>query len=105
MVKPGGTGRPRFAISARPAPLPPSNSRMLERPSALPPPKTYTHCDLDLPAFGAAFFAPARFAGLAFLAAAVFDFLGAGRRAMRNSRCLKNWAVVILPRRFLNRLF
>ena len=31
MVKPGGTGRPRLAISARPAPLPPSRLRMLGR--------------------------------------------------------------------------
>src|SRR5262245_37801858 len=43
MVKPGGTGRPRLAISARPAPLPPSRSRMSARPSALPLPKRYTH--------------------------------------------------------------
>src|SRR5262249_43988283 len=43
MVKPGGTGRPRFAISARPAPLPPSRSRMPARPSALPLPKLSTH--------------------------------------------------------------
>src|SRR6266576_3092380 len=28
MVNPGGTGRPRFAISARPAPLPPRMSRI-----------------------------------------------------------------------------
>src|SRR6185437_16434239 len=43
MVKPGGTGRPRLAISARLAPLPPSRSRMLARPSALPSPKVKTH--------------------------------------------------------------
>src|SRR6266436_7858030 len=43
MVKPGGTGRPRFAISARPAPLPPRRFRMLARPCALPLPKLYTH--------------------------------------------------------------
>src|SRR6476469_1453940 len=39
MVKPGGTGRPRLAISARFAPLPPSRLRM----SALPSPKVNTH--------------------------------------------------------------
>src|SRR5438132_2902219 len=49
MVKPGGTGRPRLAISARLAPLPPSRSRMLALPSALPSPKVNTH----LPGFGA----------------------------------------------------
>ena len=39
MVKPGGTGRPRLAISARLAPLPPSRSRRPALPSALPSPK------------------------------------------------------------------
>ena len=33
-VKPGGTGRPRFVISARFAPLPPSRSRCSLEPSA-----------------------------------------------------------------------
>src|SRR5580692_466830 len=47
MVKPGGTGRPRLAISARLAPLPPSKSRNPAPPSALPSPKVNTH----LPAF------------------------------------------------------
>src|SRR5438045_4848918 len=42
-VNPGGTGRPRFAISARPAPLPPRMSRMAAEPSARPGPKKYTH--------------------------------------------------------------
>src|SRR5258706_12632914 len=46
MVKPGGTGRPRLAISARPAPLPPRGLRMSARPSALPLPKPKTHFDL-----------------------------------------------------------
>src|SRR5260370_3361125 len=46
MVKPGGTGRPRLAISARPAPLPPRRLRMSTRPSALPLPKPKTHFDL-----------------------------------------------------------
>src|SRR3954447_4821067 len=49
MVKPGGTGRPRLAISARLAPLPPSRSRRPALPSALPSPKVYTH----FPAFTA----------------------------------------------------
>src|ERR1700753_3090085 len=49
MVKPGGTGRPRLAISARLAPLPPSRSRNSALPSALPSPKVNTH----LPAFTA----------------------------------------------------
>src|SRR5947207_6713726 len=43
IVNPGGTGRPRFAISARPAPLPPRMSRMAAEPSARPGPKKYTH--------------------------------------------------------------
>src|SRR6185436_15426106 len=43
MVKPGGTGRPRLAISARLAPLPPSRSRRPALPSALPSPKVNTH--------------------------------------------------------------
>ena len=38
MVKPGGTGSPRLAISARFAPLPPRRSRMPAAPSALPSP-------------------------------------------------------------------
>src|ERR1700755_1716361 len=43
MVKPGGTGRPRLAISARLAPLPPSKSRRPALPSALPSPNVKTH--------------------------------------------------------------
>src|SRR5436305_4599941 len=46
MVKPGGTGRPRLAISARPAPLPPRRLRMSARPSGLPLPKPKTHFNL-----------------------------------------------------------
>ncbi len=42
-VKPGGTGRPRPAISARLAPLPPSSSFIPALPSAVPPPKAYTN--------------------------------------------------------------
>src|ERR1035438_2966241 len=49
MVKPGGTGRPRLAISARLAPLPPSKSRNPALPSALPSPNVNTH----LPDFAA----------------------------------------------------
>src|SRR5262249_6723435 len=48
MVKPGGTGKPRLAISARLAPLPPRRSRRPALPSALPSPKVKTH----LPALG-----------------------------------------------------
>src|ERR1700722_4701547 len=43
MGKPGGTGSPRLAISARLAPLPPSKSRRPALPSALPSPKVNTH--------------------------------------------------------------
>src|SRR3954447_20902479 len=63
MVKPGGTGRPRLAISARLAPLPPSRSRISALPSALPSPNVNTH----LPALAAT--------GAALLEAAL---LGAG---------------------------
>src|SRR6267143_6506961 len=50
MVKPAGTGRPAFVISARPAPLPPRRSRIFALPSAFLFAKRYTHfC-----AFGAA---------------------------------------------------
>src|SRR5207247_9883757 len=48
IVKPGGTGKPRLAISARFAPLPPSSSRIALLPSARPSPKVNTH----LPAAG-----------------------------------------------------
>src|SRR6266568_2213605 len=43
MVKPGGTGSPRLAISARFAPLPPSRSRICAPPSALASPVASVH--------------------------------------------------------------
>src|SRR3954467_10030618 len=64
MVKPGGTGRPRLAISARLAPLPPSRSRMLALPSALPSPKVNTH--LPVFAVSGAAFAAGSFGALLF---------------------------------------
>src|SRR5690606_27544877 len=42
MVNPGGTGTPRFVISARFAPLPPSTDFISRVPSARPFPKKYT---------------------------------------------------------------
>ncbi len=42
IVKPGGTGSPSEVISARPAPLPPSMSRRVGSPSALPSPNEKT---------------------------------------------------------------
>src|ERR1019366_5677754 len=66
MVKPGGTGSPRLAISARLAPLPPSKSRNPALPSALPSPNVNTH----LPDFAASV------AGL--LATTLLAGLGAG---------------------------
>src|ERR1700754_5142785 len=74
MVKPGGTGRPRLAISARLAPLPPSRSRKPALPSALPSPNVNTHfpdgteaaADLTVPASAGGFGAP--LAGLFFSA-------------------------------------
>src|ERR1700744_3319148 len=43
MVKPGGTGRPSEAISARLAPLPPSRLRIAPVPSVDSGPNAYTH--------------------------------------------------------------
>jgi hypothetical protein len=42
IVKPGGTGTPNFAISARLAPLPPRRFFIVALPSADLPPKKYT---------------------------------------------------------------
>ena len=39
IVKPGGTGMPRFVISASSQPLPPRRSRIALEPSAFPAPK------------------------------------------------------------------
>src|ERR1700736_6420191 len=64
MVKPGGTGRPRLAISARLAPLPPSRSRRPALPSALPSPNVNTHLP-DFAASTAGLLAAAFGAGLA----------------------------------------
>src|SRR5437660_1400675 len=61
MVKPGGTGKPRLAISARLAPLPPRRSRRWAPPSALPSPKVKTQW--PLPRAGLAAARRARFAG------------------------------------------
>src|SRR5262249_10227894 len=60
MVKPGGTGSFRLAISASPTPLPPSKLRIEAVPSARPSPKPYTHLPLDC---GAAAFALGRTLG------------------------------------------
>src|SRR6185437_11183216 len=74
MVNPGGTGRPRLAISARFAPLPPSRSRISALPSALPSPKVNTHLPAGtdvvagLPAFDLAAGFGAGLAGLFFSA-------------------------------------
>src|SRR6478736_6006370 len=62
MVKPGGTGRPRLAISARLAPLPPRRSRRPALPSALPSPNVNTHFPEGIAAAG---FAAALAAGFA----------------------------------------
>src|SRR5712675_515924 len=73
MVKPGGTGRPRLAISARLAPLPPSRSRMLALPSALPSPKVKTHLPdfaVSAPGFVAAGLTAPLFSALRALAGA-----------------------------------
>src|SRR5262249_40532045 len=72
MVNPGGTGRPRPAISARFAPLPPSRFFIAALPSAVPPPKAYTK--------RAAFFAAV---GFVRLLAAFATLRALGRRAGR----------------------
>ena len=56
MVNPGGTGIPRFDISARFAPFPPRSDFILAEPSALPPPKKYT-CFLPETCFAFCLFA------------------------------------------------
>src|ERR1700736_6813381 len=71
MVKPGGTGRPRLAISARLAPLPPSKSRRPALPSALPSPKVNTHLP-DFTASAAGFAATTLPAGFGAALAALF---------------------------------
>src|ERR1700686_3720904 len=83
MVKPGGTGRPRLAISARLAPLPPSRSRISALPSALPSPNVNTH----LPAFAALA------AGLAArtLPAGLLTGFGAGLGGLFLSALLSAW--------------
>src|SRR5579863_3796901 len=84
MVKPGGTGRPRLAISARLAPLPPSRSRRPALPSALPSPNVNTHLP-GLTASAAGLLAavlPAGFgAGLAALFCSALRALAAGALA------------------------
>src|SRR3984957_13058051 len=79
IVKPGGTGRPRLAISARLAPLPPSKSRRPALPSALPSPNVNTHLP-DFAASAAGLAAATLAAGLAalFLSALRAEAAGAG---------------------------
>src|SRR4030081_343185 len=85
MVKPGGTGSPRLAISARLAPLPPSRSRRPALPSALPSPNVNTHLpDFAVSAAGlAAAILPAGLAELFFSALrALADGAGLARTGM-----------------------
>src|SRR5713226_3168964 len=86
MVKPGGTGSPRLAISARLAPLPPSRSRRPALPSALPSPNVNTHLPdftasgagllaaIFLTGFGGLFFSALRALALAPPGVDGFDF-------------------------------
>src|SRR3979490_654777 len=71
MVKPGGTGRPRLAISARLAPLPPSKSRGPALRSALPSPNVNTHLP-DFAASAAGLSATTLLAGLGAASAGPF---------------------------------
>src|SRR5215472_15449383 len=97
MVKPGGTGRPRLAISARFAPLPPSRFFICALPSALPSPNVKTHfplCDAGLDAGLDPDFAPA----LMRVRLAVLE----ARRADLDGRKRREWvflAMVIPPRK------
>src|SRR5277367_3010417 len=77
MVKPGGTGSPRLAISARLAPLPPSRSRRPALPSALPSPKVNTHLP-DFTASAAGLSATGFGAGLAGLFCSALRALATG---------------------------
>src|ERR1700754_2987956 len=86
MVKPGGTGRPRLAISARLAPLPPRRSRRPALPSALPSPKVNTHLpDFTTSAAGwlATGFLAALSAALAGLFSSAFRVLAGGAALAR----------------------
>src|SRR6478735_1292043 len=77
MVKPGGTGRPRLAISARFAPLPPKSSRIALLPSARPSPNVNTHLPAaGTAARGSAFFATTGFALLTETGFALFTETG-----------------------------
>src|SRR5437773_7587449 len=86
IVKPGGTGRPAFVISARPAPFPPSRSFMLRLPSAFPLPKKYTYF-FDRPAAPAF---PAPPALPAFFPAAFLDIITPGESS--------NWVIGLIVR-------
>src|SRR6185437_13162928 len=103
MVKPGGTGKPRLAISARLAPLPPSRSRMLARPSALPSPKVKTHlfdfaaaCGFDLAAACAAGRTAAFAAGLVAFFFSVFRTGAAGAAFARAGTDRFDFAAIFL---------
>src|SRR3990170_1275714 len=78
MVKPGGTGSPRLAISARLAPLPPSKSRNPALPSALPSPKVNTHLPAFIASVAALLATTLLAALLAALAVVLAVVLGAG---------------------------
>src|SRR5205807_6838461 len=54
MVNAGGTGSPACVIAARPAPLPPSRSRLVAGASSA----MYTHCSVADPSDGAPVVAP-----------------------------------------------
>src|SRR3979411_1884325 len=72
MVKPGGTGSPKLAISAGLAPLPPSKSRRSALPSALPSPNVNTHLP-DFAASAAGLSATTLPAGLGAASAGLFS--------------------------------
>src|SRR4030081_3670804 len=99
MVKPGGTGRPRLAISARLAPLPPSRSRNPALPSALPSPKVNTHLpDFVTSAAGllATGFLAALAAGLAWLFFSALRVLAGGAALARTGTDGFDFAAIFL---------
>src|SRR3981081_830173 len=88
MVKPGGTGRPAFVISASPAPLPPRTSFILPLPSALPPPKEYTY------------FVVAGFVAVIFVSAGFVSMMPVSGRVV-----VARWVLVLISEMLVRRCY
>src|ERR1700722_12404894 len=97
MVKPGGTGNPRLAISARLAPLPPRRSRRPALPSALPSPKVNTHLpDFAASAVGLAALPAGLAAGWAGAFLSALRALAGGADLARAAACGFDFAAIFL---------